>query len=344
MGLVTSMWLIWSCSKAEKRQSLTPGRSVGVQTVKRQEIGIPLLVAGRMAAHSGIRLGFKLGGIVERIPVNEGDQVKKGQLLAQLNPSDIKAQLNVAKAALEKARRDLRRVEGLFADKAATEQQLSDVQTALAVASAQYQALQYNSQTTRLVADAEGVILKRLAEPGEVVGPGMPVLFLASGKKQWVLRAGVSERHILETERGASAQVFLSAYGERVFGGRVSEVGASINPASGAYEVEILLDEVDVPILAGFIGRAEIQPKNKQLAYLVPFEALVDADGLKADIFVLESGKAMRKAVILVHFFNNKAAVAAELGDSFILVVKGAAYLKDGDEVQVAGRPSGAQS
>lgn len=340
-GFLIFLVLMYACGGEKAAAPVDPARPVGILKVSRQEIGLPLSVAGRLAAEKGIRLGFKLGGVIRSIPVREGDRVKKGQLLAMLDQRETAAQHQVVQAAFDKAERDLKRVESLHHDRAATDQQLQDVRTARDVARGQLDTLNYNLSTTQLRAEGDGLVLRRLAEPGEVIGPGMPVIYYALGSHRWVLRAALSEGQILEVSMGAAARIQLSAYPDRFFPGRVTEVAAGLNPGSGGYEVEILLEETDARLLSGFVGRADIEPARKSSAWQVPLESLVNADGRQADLFVVETGRALRKPVNMLHLSDAGAVVQGDLGEEILVVVKGATSLKSGDAVVAEGSDQG---
>jgi membrane fusion protein, multidrug efflux system len=88
---------------------------------------------GLLANEDEIRLSFKVGGVIRRLSVTEGEQVRKGQKLAEIEQAEIDAQVEQAAQAQEKARRDLERGERLYADKVISLEQLQDLRTHLAV-------------------------------------------------------------------------------------------------------------------------------------------------------------------------------------------------------------------
>ncbi|MEM7657097.1 MAG: biotin/lipoyl-binding protein, partial [Bacteroidota bacterium] len=101
-------------------------------TTTEEQIAIPM--SGVLAAREEMQLGFKVGGLIQTVLVREGQTVRKGQALAKIDPLEIEAQVSQANSQLEKIKRDLARVENLYADSVATLEQVQDLRTALEVA------------------------------------------------------------------------------------------------------------------------------------------------------------------------------------------------------------------
>ena len=110
---------------------------VRVTEAQRQSLGTSLRTVGTIAPAEEVRLSFKTGGIVASVPVDAGDRVAEGQLLASLVQEEVAAAVAQARALADKAERDLERGRALYADEVATREQLDDLQTASDVARAQ---------------------------------------------------------------------------------------------------------------------------------------------------------------------------------------------------------------
>jgi RND family efflux transporter MFP subunit len=143
----------------------------------------PIVSTGIVTAADELKLSFKLGGVVQRIAVREGQQVKAGQLLAELVPTEINAQLTQAQQMNEKAQRDLERGERMYADQVIALEQLQNLRTQAQIVAAQFQAARFNSGFARITAPADGTVMRKLAEDHEVVAPGQPVLVLGASTR-----------------------------------------------------------------------------------------------------------------------------------------------------------------
>ena len=124
-------------------------------------------------------LGFRVGGKIAARLVDAGAQVKAGQPLARLDPSDARLTAAQAEASRALAAADLQRSRDLKAQNFISQAALDSRDTAAKAAEAQAQLAQNQAAYTTLVADAAGVIAAVLAEPGQVVAPGQGVFRLA---------------------------------------------------------------------------------------------------------------------------------------------------------------------
>jgi RND family efflux transporter MFP subunit len=313
--------------------------AVAVRTapVSEEWVTRPVEATGTLASKDEIELSFKIGGIVQQVLVAEGQQVRRGQPLATLDLREIDAQVMSARSATTKAERDLARTRALYDDSVATLEQLQDASTGAEVARSDLQAAAFNRRYATIVAPASGTVLRRLAEGGELVSPGTPVLVLGSSERGQVLRVGLADRDAVRVKAGDAATVAFDAFPGAAFTGSVREVGASANPATGTYEVEVAVEPGGRALVSGLVGRAEIRPSEGRRMPLVPIEAILEADGDRATVYTLSAdGKTARRVPVTVGFIQGgRVAVSGGLDGVAAVVTDGAAYLDDGAAVKV---------
>jgi RND family efflux transporter MFP subunit len=290
---------------------------------------------GTLAPREELQLGFKIGGVVARVAVREGDRVHAGQVLAALELTEIDAQVTRAQSALTKAERDLARARSLYADSVATLEQVQNAATALEVARSDYETARFNRRYAVIVAPAAGTVLRRSAEPGELVGASQKVLTLGNEAAGLIVRAGLADRDAVRVRTGDAAEVIFDAFPGQVFAGRVRQIGAAANLQTGTYTVEIAL--ANAPrALAGLIGRARIQPSTRERTALVPIDAITEADGDHAIVYALAGdGKVQRLAVRIGAINGDRVNVLSGLEGVARIVTAGAAYLSDGAKVRI---------
>ena len=295
----------------------------------------PVTATGVIALRDEITLSFKVGGVVAQVLPREGEGVRAGQLLATVDLREIDAQVAKATSAAAKADRDLARVTRLHADSVATRQQLEDATTAAEVARADLQTATVNRQYARIVAPSAGIVLRRAAEPGELVSAGTPVLTLGSTASGTIARAALTDRDIARVHLGDRAIVRVDARPDRPVRGAVRQIAAAADPRTGTYAVEIALDEA-TGLASGMIGRVEIAARGAERVRTVPVEALLEADGDRATVFALgPDGRAKRLAVEVAFVRGERAGVRGTLGGLTRVLTDGAAYLDDGAAVRV---------
>ncbi len=333
--------LLWAACSSRAEPDRT-ARKIPVKTapVTHRKVVVPVQTSGMLAAQAEMRLSFKIGGIVSRLAVEEGAKVRPGQLLASLDPAEIRAQVTQARRALEKAERDLQRVKNLYADQVATLEQLQNVTTARDVAAAQLEIAEFNLRHSKIYAPSSGRILKRFVERNELVSAGTPIFSFGATGHGWVVRVGVSERELVRLQWGDSARVRFDAYPGQDFRARVCEMAEALDPRSGTFEVELALDPSGWRLASGFVAAVEIYPATPDTFAVIPIEAVVEADGFAGVIFtpeVAETGGAIarRVPVSIAHISGEFVAVRRGLENVQTVITDGAAYLVDGTPVAV---------
>jgi membrane fusion protein, multidrug efflux system len=330
--------LLAACGPAPSPPAPPAARPVRIAPVGDSAASRPIVLAGALGARDEVTLSFKVGGVVHRVAADPGDRVRAGQVLATLDLREVDAQVARARAAAAKARRDLERLERLARDSVATAVQAQDARTALDVAEADLAAAEFNRSRAVIAAPAAGTVLRRTAEPGELVAPGAPVLSLASDARGQVFRASAPDRDRLRLAVGDSASVRLGALPGRVLAGVVLELGAAPDPRTGAYRVVVgVAGAARLP--SGLVGTAELRPRAAGAAWVVPVEALVEADGRTGVVWVLRGGDSAglveRREVRIAFVDGGRAGIAEGLAGARAVVTDGAPFLSAGDSVRV---------
>jgi RND family efflux transporter MFP subunit len=297
----------------------------------------PINTTGLVMARDEMRLSFKVGGVIAQVTARVGDRVRQGQLLARIDMTEADAALEQATRADEKARRDLARGERLQADEVIALEQLQNLRTAASMAAAQLRAARFNHDRATITAPRDAVVLRRLAEPQELVPAGQPVLVLGAQDSGYVVRAGLSDRELVQVQPGDSVAVHLDAYAGTALSARVTRIGAAADERSGLFEIEAQLQSPPPGVAAGMVARLSITPRGAAAAPLVwvPVAAVLEGNGNKASVFVIKDHKAQRRAVQVAFITADGVALHDGVSAGESVAAAGAAYLKDGDTVQL---------
>ncbi|GAB3248260.1 efflux RND transporter periplasmic adaptor subunit [Larkinella harenae] len=331
---------LWACgTKAEETQSKTktdqaddtsiPVKLTKVESVIRTE---PVVASGLVSSAEEAKLSFKVGGIIEKLYVKEGQPVRKGQLLATLNLTEINAQVSQAQFAREKTERDLNRVKALYADTAATLEQLQNATTGHDVAQQNLTIAQFNQNYAQIRSTVDGTVTRRLMNEGELATAGSPVFMISSTRQNdWIVRVGVSDKDWARLKIGNRATITLEAYPDRTFTGTVSELAQAADPMNKLYDVEIRINPGAVKFAPGLFAKATLQPAQSRSYALIPIEAIVEGDGKNGFVFTLsDDQKHVRKIPVQIGFIDNdKVLLSNGLSGISNVITAGSAYLTE---------------
>lgn len=337
MAALALVLLAVACGRGSAAPGPEPEAAIPVRTaaVERGPFQRPVRAAGVVAARDEWDLGFKVGGVVARVAVREGDRIRKGQVLAALDTTEIAAGVRQAREAATKAERDLARARTLRAADAIAVAAAEDAETGAAVARAALASAEFDLANAVMVAPDDGWVDRRSAEPGEVVAPGQPILHVSGGGRGFVVRASLTDRDVLGLAPGTAAQVTLDARPEAPLAGHVSEIARSASRGTGTYEIEVRLDAASgaPPLLAGLTAKVELA-RTVDASAAVPLAAVQEGDGPSGAVYVVEDGRARRVPVRIAFLQGGRAVLAGGLDGVGEVIAEGV-RVTDGSRVRV---------
>jgi len=334
--IVSLLILATSCRQADQKEtSVSSAIKVRTQPVEYREYKVAVRATGLLTTATEMKLSFKTGGLISQLHVREGTSVKRGKVLAELDLSEVRAQVNQAHIGLEKSRRDLSRAKNLYRDSVVTLEVYQNAESAWEVAKSQVQIADFNLEHSRIKAPTDGKIQKILVEASEVIGPGYPAILFASTENDWVVRASLTDKDIVKLSIGDSAKVYMDAFPGAPFRAEIVELGTVADPVTATYETELLILQSKPGFRTGFISRADIYPSELKRALVLPMHALVDATDKRAFIFVLREGMVEKREIRTGSILGEEVVVLEGLSEGEEVVTDGAKYLREGSEVEV---------
>jgi multidrug efflux system membrane fusion protein len=336
--VVLTSLVLAGCHRAEAKPIETQSNEtpIRVEDVQTSSSAPAIEATGVLAPREEVRMSFKIGGVIAGVAVEEGQRVQGGQVIARLDSREIDAHVAKAKSALDKAERDLARTRNLYRDSVATLEQVQNATTGVEVAQSDYETARFNQRHAVITAPSAAVVLTRLGEPGELVGPGQPVLLLGNDAAGTIVRVALSDRDAVRIRTGDRAEATFEAIPAQIFAGRVTQTAAAANAQTGTYTIEVSLANGPRGF-NGLIGRARIQPSGQGAVRTVPIEAINEADGAAAVVYALNADNVtVRRVPVRLGFISgDRIAVVAGLEHSTRIATTGSAYLSDGSRVKV---------
>ena len=286
------------CGCGEKKQATVEQTvRVKVQEIHAEAVNGEQGFSGTIEEASGASLSFAAAGTIKRIYVDEGQMVRQGQLLAELDPTTL--QNDQLKSAV--------------AQEAMARKTLSD---------------------TKLHAPFSGYISSKNAEMGQNASPGMPVLKLVSIGSVKV-KISVPEDDIQRIQKGSSMKIMVPALGNREFEGRVTERGVSADPRSRTYEVKASIQNHDGQLLPGMICQAFTNYMQGSTGVFIPANLVQLDSNNKTFVWVVNGEKALKREIIISKETAQGAQVSYGLVAGDKLIVAGQQKVSNGMKVEI---------
>jgi RND family efflux transporter MFP subunit len=324
--------LMTGCSSRERKISKQPPVRVRVERISEADYhrGSDYLATVEPDQEAG--LSFQVSGNVEVVTADEGEFVRKGQLLARLSSGRAGDAYLVARAQYDRANDAYKRMKQLYKDKSLPSMKWVESQSDYASALAQLRVAGKDLHDGSLYAPFDGVISKKLIEPGMNVSPGMPVFSLM---KIGQVNACISipEKDISGVKIGTPVTVSFSVL-KRSFTGRVSLKNLSADPLSQTYTVKVKLSNPNHEILPGMVGRAIVKDAGKQGFLVLPEQAVqLSSDNTRYVWVVNSSGRVGRKKIIVSSETPDGVRAGGEVCLGERVVIEGFQKLSDGMSV-----------
>lgn len=272
----------------------------------------------------------RMAGTVSRIPVQVGDRVGQGALLASLDDQDVRARISAAQAQLELARRTYERVSALEADGAASANEKDQAQARLSSAQAMVEEARAQAAYVEIRAPFAGVVTARMADAGDLAAPGQPLVRLAGSGVKVVaelaagragsLKAGDGVRIEAQTDDGRAVEV----------PGTVSRVVPALDRASRRFQVEVAPGG-DVDLIPGGFARIHVAGTAGNTRW-IPTDAVVRS-GQLTGVYTVESDTLRLRWLRLGRTSGDAVEVLAGPAGTLQVVRNAGAELQDGQPV-----------
>ena len=346
--------LLTACGKEVAREPLSP--RVYVQQVSTREFAPPIQLSGDIQARVETQLSFRVGGKIIERKVDVGDHIQARQVLARLDPKDLKIQVDTAQASVSAQQAQVVQTRAAFIrqqkllpkgytsqseyDAAKAAQQIA--QSALAAAQAQLANAREQLSYSDLQAEAPGVITARQAEVGQVVQATMPIFTLArDGARDAVFN--VYESLFIEPPKDPAVQVTLLSDPTIKVNGKIREITPTVSAQSGTLQIKVQLDTLPKGMDLGSIVSVNLTPPASRSIEL-PWSALTKDISEPAVWIADEQSNVRLQRVKVGRYLTGSVIVSEGLKEGEKVVVAGGQLLHPGMKVEIAPPPAqGAQ-
>jgi membrane fusion protein, multidrug efflux system len=335
------MVLVWTvtvsfygCSTKKVSSDETKAIPVTTMTVRQLETTVADNYVGVIEESSATSLSFATLGSVERIYVDNGMKVSKGQLLAELDKTSLQSSYDAAVSTLNQAKDAYARMKQLYDNGSLPQIKWIEVQSGLQKAQSMEQIAQKTLQNTQLIAPSTGIIASRTIEAGANVVPGITVMKLINIEHVKV-KISVSEAEISKINKGDEVSVTIGALDNDIRKGKITEKGVIANPLSHTYDVKIDLDNPTKEVMPGMVCNVSLLSKNTSLQIILPGNAIQVAHNGECFVWVAENGLAQKRTIITNGLSKDGVIVSEGLSQGEQVIIEGRQKVSNGMKIAI---------
>jgi membrane fusion protein (multidrug efflux system) len=322
-----------SSAKPEDNQNQSRAVKVSVARVEPAPMKDILVLPGETEAWQDVRVAADAAGRVEWIGPKEGQTVKQGELIAEIDVAALKAALDRAEAALKLAEDLYQRRYKLFEKNIINQEELDKSATERALARANARQMQIEYDRGFLKAPLTGTVNQLFVDEGEFVDKGKPFVDLVNVDKIKI-NVNVPELDVRYLKVGQKTVVRVDALPDQELSGVIDFVAYKADPATKTFHVKVIVDNPGHDIRPGMIARVAFLRRIIPDALAAPIFSIVDKAGERM-VFVERDGVVQARTISIGAIEGDKVQVTKGLQPGDHLIVKGQTEVEEGMKVQV---------
>jgi membrane fusion protein (multidrug efflux system) len=318
--------------------SLTQVRAVTVDTASRGDFMHYVEIQGSVQSDDLVNVTAEVAGIITNMPVEEGQNVNRGQLIAKVDLEQVNKQIAEIEKSLELAKEVFERQERLWNQKIGSEIQFLQAKNNKERLEKSLETAKFQLSKANVYAPISGVVEVKHLKAGEMASPGMPILTILNTANVKVV-AEVPENYIGAVKKGEKVSIRIPALNQEL-DAPISLVGRTINPANRTFAVEVDLRNSSGMLKPNLLANMKINDYTEKDVVTVPMEMVQQEASGQSFVFIVgksEKGKAIAQKVLVKtgKAFEGNIIVEEGLKGDEILIDKGARFVSDQEPIKV---------
>lgn len=329
--LLFSLMVFAACKNNEQgKETAKSGKIpfVSIQKVKVQKIVSSITITGTVEANIFSDIVSPVDGVIDELRARENQQVKKGGIIAIINPNERVSLIAETQLKVENLQQELKAINQNNKDYAETKNQLDKALSDLEYAGNMY-------QTVPVICPVNGMITNRLLNAGAQVNTKDKILTITN-MSSLVIKAEVNEKYFEAVKQGRKLPVILSAYPVDTIQGQISLVYPQVDPVTRSVKFDIKLLNFNKKILPGMMASIKIPVSSKENAIAIPEQAVLTSPDNKNFLFVVNKDTLALKRLVQTGISSgNKLEIIKGLKENDKVIVAGQEMLKDSVKVKI---------
>lgn len=326
----------------KKIKSLSPEQErelVSVETLRDTVFKHYVNVQGEVQTDQNIIIYPEFNGVLTNIYVQEGDHVKKGQLLAKIDDGGLSSQLAEAKARKNLTKTTYERRKRLWNQEIGSEIEYLQAETNYKAAQKSVEQLQKQLDKTQVKAPFSGVIDNVISDQGQVVSPGANQLFRLVNLSDMYVTADVPENYLNSIEKGAEVLIDLNSI-EKEFTGKVQQVSSFINPNNRTFKIRVSVPNSESKVKPNQIATVKINDYTAKNTLVVPQNIIKENGQGQSTLFIVKKendtlGTAQRTRVKAGKDYDGKVEITDGLNPGQTVILEGSRTVSDNQKIKM---------
>lgn len=306
---------------------------VETDTIRVKKLSESSNLTGVFVANRETKLSAETQGKVNRVYVDIGSVVKRGQKVIQLDNSLLKLQLDAAKIKIEELEADVERYTVLTDADAIQAVKLEKTMFGLKSAKIQKATLEKQIEKTSIIAPFSGVVTAKLTEVGAFAAPGMPLIQITD-LDSLRFTVNVSEQNLTKFRENEEVEIRVDLFPNIELTGIVTMIGSKANMGNN-FPVQIKVSNTQSrDIKAGMFGKVNLSDDNSKNGIIIPSAAIIQQAN-NTQVYIVNSGKAKLQSIKISGSIDNSTIVASGLNEGDVIVTSGLINLFDGANIVI---------
>jgi membrane fusion protein (multidrug efflux system) len=341
VAIVSAAWALYATQHKSDSGSAVPPQAAGarasapafvsVAPVRSERVSQKLEALGNARANESVDVSSKTSNIVTAVMFRDGERVKRGQLLVQLDDAQTRADVAAAEAALAESERLYNRSRELMATEALSKAQFDQLEATLKANRARLEAAKARSEDTVIRAPFSGRVGLRRVSVGTLISPGAVITTL-DDTSVIKLDFSVPENFLATLREGLTVRATAPAFPGRAFAGKVASIDSRVDMSTRSVTVRALLSNEDGALRPGMFLNVTLANDERE-ALIIPEQALTP-EAERQFVFVVDDGKASRREVRIGGRRPGSVEVLDGLAAGEFVIVEGTQKVRDGVPVR----------
>lgn len=327
LGAVVMAVCISSCGFKKEKVTAAPPVKVTVEAVGSSDAGLSRIYSGTIESGNEADMSFPVGGTIKKIYVNVGQKVTKGQVLAELDASDLIHANNIAQATLSEAQDAYNRMKKLHDANALPDIQWVDVQAKLKQAQNAAAISAKGVKDAKIYSPINGVVAEKLADDGQTAAPAIPIVKIV-GVGDVKVSISVPEKEVGHLKAGRKAIVTSEVASGKTFEGVLTEQGVVANPLSHTFDVKFTLPNSAGELLPGMLCDVKIEDDAneasvKDTRIIVPVQSVLLSSDNRNFVWLAKNKKAEQRFVTAGEMLPTGIEITSGLSRGDTIITQG---------------------